>query len=73
MKPMLKVLLTAGVASTLLAQNDDVVLRQKKLEAAADQVKANVMFNNQTFNFVSGQLVSGPPVKGAPYSAESRQ
>jgi len=71
MKPILKVLLTAGVASTLLAQNDDVVLRQKKLEAAADQVKANVMFNNQTFNFVSGQLVSGPPVKGAPYSAEA--
>jgi len=73
MKPILRVLLTAGVASTLLAQNDDVVLRQKKLEAAAaaDQLKANVIFNKQTFNFVSGQLVSGPPVKGAPYSAEA--
>jgi uncharacterized protein DUF6152 len=71
MKTMLKVLLTAGVASMLLAQNDDVVLRQKKLEAAADAMKANVIFNKQTFNFVSGQLVSGPPVKGAPYSAEA--
>jgi hypothetical protein len=72
MKTMLKVLLAAGLASMLLAQNDDV-LRQKKLDAAAaaDQLKANVIFNKQTFNFVSGQLVSGPPVKGAPYSAEA--
>ncbi len=68
---MLQVLLAAGLASTLAAQNDEVVLRQRKLEAAADQLKANVIFNQQTFNFVSGQLVSGPPVKGAPYSAES--
>jgi hypothetical protein len=72
MKTLLTVLLAAGVGSTLLAQSDDV-LRQKKLEAvaAADQLKANVMFNQQTFAFVSGQLVSGPPVKGAPYSAEA--
>src|SRR5437762_12545874 len=78
MKTMLRVVLAAGLASTLAAQNDEVVLRQKKLEAAADQIKAsadqlkaNVIFNQQTFSFVSGQLVSGPPVKGAPYSAEA--
>jgi hypothetical protein len=70
MKTILKVLLAAGLASTLMAQSDDV-LRQKKLEAATDQLKANVMFNQQTFQFVSGQLISGPPVKGAPYSAEA--
>jgi TonB family protein len=39
--------------------------------AAADEIKANVLFNQQTFAFVSGQLISGPPVKGAPYSAEA--
>ena len=76
MKTILKVLLAAGVASTLLAQSDDVLRAQKKAaalaaEAAADQAKANVVFNKQTFAFVSGQLVSGPPVKGAPYSAEA--
>lgn len=76
MKMMLKVLLAAGVASTLLAQTDDVLRAQKKAaalaaEAAADRAKANVMFNKQTFAFVSSQLVSGPPVKGAPYSAEA--
>jgi hypothetical protein len=76
MKTMMKVLLAAGVASTLLAQTDDVLRAQKKAAAAAagaaaDQGKANVMFNAQTFAFVSSQLVSGPPVKGAPYSAES--
>ncbi|MBZ5676765.1 MAG: hypothetical protein LAP61_21195 [Acidobacteriia bacterium] len=72
MKMMLKVLLAAGVTSMLLAQTDDVLRAQKKAaaEAAADQVKANVMFNKQTFAFVSSQLVSGPTVKGAPYSAE---
>ena len=70
MKTILKVFLAAGLVSTLMAQSDDV-LRQKKLEAAADQFKANVMFNQQTFTFVSGQLISGPPVKGAPYSAEA--
>ena len=72
MNTILKALLAAGVASTLFAQTDDV-LRQKKLEAAAaaDQLKANVLFNQQTFAFVSGQLISGPPVKGAPYSAEA--
>jgi hypothetical protein len=71
MRTMLKALLAAGLASTLLAQTDDVLRAQKKLEAAADQLKANVLFNQQTFTFVSGQLVSGPPVKGAPYSAET--
>src|SRR5580704_3652971 len=64
------VVLAIGLISTLAAQTDDV-LRQKKLEAAADQLKANAVFNQQTFSFVSGQLVSGPPVKGAPYSAEA--
>ena len=74
MKTMMKVLLAAGVASTLLAQTDEVLRAQKKAAAAAaaaDQVKANVMFNQQTFSFVGGQLISGPPVKGAPYSAEA--
>ncbi|HEV8414062.1 MAG TPA: hypothetical protein VGQ49_10740 [Bryobacteraceae bacterium] len=74
MKTMMKVLLAVGVASTLLAQTDDVLRAQKKAAAAAaaaDQVKANVMFNRQTFSFVGGQLISGPPVKGAPYSAET--
>lgn len=75
MKTMMKVLLAAGLASTLLAQSDDVLRAQKKAAAAAagaaaDQLKANVMFNQQTFSFVGGQLISGPPVKGAPYSAE---
>jgi hypothetical protein len=64
-------LLILGLASTGMAQNDEVFRAQKKLEAAADQLKANVMFNQQTFNFVAGQLISGPPVKGAPYSAEA--
>src|SRR5437868_891941 len=73
MKTLLKVLLASGVASGLLAQNDDTLRAQKKLEAAADQMKANFKANltNQTFQFVSGQLLSGPPVKGAPYSAEA--
>jgi hypothetical protein len=73
MKTMLKVLLAAGAASTLVAQNDEVLRQQKILErqAAADQLKANVMFNQQTYQFVAGQLISGPPVKGAPYSAEA--
>jgi hypothetical protein len=70
MKTTLTILVTMGLASTLSAQNDQV-LRQEKLEAAADQLKANVMFNQQTFTFVSGQLISGPTVKGAPYSAET--
>jgi hypothetical protein len=61
MKTTLKVLLAAGVASTLLAQNDQV-LRIQKLEATTGM---------QTFEFVSGQLISGPLVKGAPYSAEA--
>jgi hypothetical protein len=64
-------LLFLGLASTGLAQYDEALRAQKKLETAADQVKGNVMFNQQTFNFVAGQLVSGPPVKGAPYSAEA--
>jgi hypothetical protein len=64
-------LLILGLASTGMAQNDEVFRAQKKLEAAADQLKANVMFNQQTYQFVAGQLISGPPVKGAPYSAEA--
>jgi hypothetical protein len=72
MKTMLKVLLAAGVASTLLAQDDEVLRQQKLIDRqAVDQLKANVMFNQQTYQFVSGQLISGPPVKGAPYSAEA--
>src|SRR5882724_3134253 len=76
MKTMLKGLLAAGLASALMAQSDDVLRAQKKAAAAAagaaaDQAKANVVFNKQTFAFVSGQLMSGPPVKGAPYSAEA--
>ena len=67
MKAMLKVLLAAGVASTLLAQNDQV-LRVQKLDAAAADMRKLEM---ETFEFVSGQLVSGPTVKGAPYSAEA--
>jgi hypothetical protein len=73
MKTMLRVLLTAGAASTLVAQNDEVLRQQKILErqAAADELKKTFLFNQQTYQFVSGQLVSGPPVKGAPYSAEA--
>jgi hypothetical protein len=75
MKTILKVLLATGVAAAALAQavapSDDVLRAQKKLEAALDETKKNVLFNAQTFEFVSGQLVSGPPVKGAPYSAEA--
>src|SRR5678810_519411 len=71
MKTILKVLLTTGLAGAAWAQNDDVLRAQKKLEAALDETKKNVIFNSQTFEFVSGQLISGPPVKGAPYSAEA--
>ena len=75
MKVILKVLLATGLAAAALAQavapSDDVLRAQKKLEAALDETKKNVIFNSQTFEFVSGQLISGPPVKGAPYSAEA--
>jgi len=70
MKMMLKVLLGAGMASTLLAQTDDVLRAQKKAAAAAAEADRR-KFEMQTFTFVSSQLVSGPPVKGAPYSAEA--
>ena len=73
MKTVFKVLLIAGLVSAVVAQTpNEAELRAKKaaLAAAADQAKANVLFNGQTFQFVSGQLLSGPPVKGAPYSAE---
>ncbi len=56
MKTMWMAALTAGLASTLMAQNEPV---------------RPVEFNQQTFAFVSSQLISGPPVKGAPYSAEA--
>jgi hypothetical protein len=73
MRTMWKAVLAAGLVSAVAAQapNEEVLRAQKKLEAAADQLKANVMFNQQTFQFVAGQLISGPPVKGAPYSAEA--
>jgi hypothetical protein len=71
MKTMWQAVLAAGLASALMAQNDDVLRRQKELQAFADERKANVIFNQPTFEFVSGQLISGPPVKGAPYSAEA--
>src|SRR6476660_822447 len=71
MKTILKVLVTTGLAGAAWAQNDDVLRAQKKLQAALDETKKNVIFNAQTFDFVSGQLISGPPVKGAPYSAEA--
>ena len=66
MKTILKVIVAFALASVLTAQNDDV-LRQKKLEAAADELKARLVTTKQTFEFVSGQLVSGPPVKGAAF------
>ena len=68
MKTIWMAALIAGASSALFAQNDDVLRAQKKLEAAAADVRKLQM---QTFEFVSGQLVSGPPVKGAPYSAEA--
>jgi hypothetical protein len=73
MKTMLKTLLAAGCAAAVVAQtpNEDALRAKKAALAAADEAKANVVFNKQTFAFVSGQLVSGPPVKGAPYSAEA--
>ena len=71
MKTILKVLLATGLTGVAWAQNDDVLRAQKKLQAALDETKKNVIFNAQTFEFVSGQLISGPPVKGAPYSAEA--
>jgi hypothetical protein len=71
MKTILKVLLATGLTGATWAQNDDVVRAQKKLYSALDETKKNVIFNAQTFEFVSGQLISGPPVKGAPYSAEA--
>src|ERR1700674_4906122 len=70
MKTMMTIVLAAGLTSTLIAQNDDL-LRQKKLEATLDGLKANLAATRQTFEFVAGQLISGPPVKGAPYSAEA--
>jgi hypothetical protein len=73
MKTMWKAVLATGLASAIMAQtpNEEVLRAHKKLEAAVDQLKANVLFNQQTFQFVAGQLISGPPVKGAPYSAEA--
>ena len=75
MKTMLRVLLATGLAAAALAQavapSDDVLRAQKKLQVQLDETKKNVIFNSQTFEFVSGQLISGPPVKGAPYSAEA--
>jgi hypothetical protein len=76
MKTMLKIMLATGLAAAVIAQNqpapnEEVLRAQKKLEAAADDLKKNVIFNWQTAEFVSGQLISGPPVKGAPYSAEA--
>ena len=70
MKTIWTAAVAVGLASALSAQNDDV-LRQKKLEAAQDALKASAVATRQTFEFVAGQLVSGPPVKGAPYSAEA--
>jgi hypothetical protein len=73
MKTIFKLLLASLLASAVVAQtpNDEALRAKKAALAAADQLKANVMFNQQTYQFVSGQLVSGPPVKGAPYSAEA--
>src|SRR5438552_1575963 len=70
MRTLKTVMLAVGVTATLVGQSDDV-LRQKKLEAAQDALKAQAIATRQTFDFVSGQLISGPPVKGAPYSAEA--
>lgn len=70
MKLFLKALLVGGLASTLAAQTDEELRRQKDLHAAEDQLKATAL-KLQTFEFVSGQLISGPAVKGAPYSAEA--
>ena len=56
MKTMWMVGLAAGFASVATAQG--VVLRPYE-------------FNQQTYQFVSGQLISGALVKGAPYSAEA--
>jgi len=72
MKTILKTALAAGLASAVMAQNEDA-LRQQKIQerqATADTLKATLQ-RLQTFNFVYGQLISGPPVKGAPYSAEA--
>ncbi len=55
MRMMWVVVLTAGFA----------------LVAAAQEVALKYEFNQQTYQFVSGQLASGPTVKGAPYSAEA--
>ena len=73
MKTFGTVVLAVGLASTVMAQNDDILRQQKILErqAAADELKKTLAATKQTFNFESGQLVSGPPVKGAPYSAEA--
>ena len=71
MKTILKIMLATGLVAAAMAQNDDVLKAQKKLEAALDETKKIVNFNALTFEFVSGQLISGPPVKGAPFSAES--
>src|ERR1051326_1645363 len=72
MKWFVKTILAVGSVSGLLAQNDpEAAAERKRLDAAASQVKANVVFNDQIYQFVSGQLISGPPVKGAPYSAEA--
>jgi len=63
MKTLRKVLLAAGLASALMAQNDKTVSKEG--------INTYVQRLIQNSEFVSGQLVSGPPVKGAPYSAEA--
>jgi hypothetical protein len=64
MKTILKVMLAAGAAGSLLAQNQPG--QQIQLRELVDKLSAR-----RTVEFVSGDLISNQVVKGAPFSAEA--
>jgi hypothetical protein len=70
MKTMLMLMLAAGAAVSLRAQDQD---RLKVLidRLAADRVANGGAIQLGTFQFLTGDLVSGKLVKGAPFSAEA--
>jgi hypothetical protein len=68
MRTMLKLMLTAGAAVSLLAQDQDRQRLRVLLDQLADQRAAG---KAGTIQFLAGDLVSGQLVKGAPFSAEA--
>jgi hypothetical protein len=70
MKTMFKVILAAGAAGSVLAQ--DQVEPTQAIRERLDQIAAQRLTTKAgTFEFLTGGLVSGQIIKGAPYSAEA--